>query len=1453
MSEGGDQTPISRLEAQVEVSDGDTEATLSGLRNQMRQTDQQAEQMGRSVGQMGEKMGGAVDEIKKVTDALKEEERTLQALKDLNAGATARGGPGIPQVEEAIKQSEEKVGGLKKALADLGGEAQHSTEQIKAGFLATVSSVDDLRTHIQALQQVQRRGAAEGVITPGLDQEINRSKSLLKTLDDDTRATTRNMSQNFLATATSIDQIRQRLQALMEMRARGLGAGIRTPDLDEEIKRTVSVLKSAESPLDEHGKRVGGLSVQYGLARSAVATMSAEIQRMGGVSVPGLSQVEGVAAGLAEKFIGVGGAASIAVFGITALGVAAATSGTVLTVLGSQVQDATAHIATSANITVQAAHDQEVAFRSLRSGGIDTAEAYANVAGMLATYNGQALTTAQATKFMADAQDGATATGQRLGQVTEGFARALVSTHTPLSQSHELMNVLYVTSLNTGVSIDQLGLSAARMVERTGQAAPGVRDLGIALTLAAQAGAQGQEGLEPVDNLIRNLANNSPRAANDLEGLGVVVAKNARGGLDLAQTLLNLKTGYEGLGNDAQRYALAQELAGQGAPVLQAMLKLTREDIMNIIKAYDDHNRVSKDAETRTQTLGGMVGRLGVQAKDTASSMGEELAGSLVLDGQVLDVLGTKLHEGIVAWDRWAAARRQALGRESGEGSAVGGDWGAVMDRIEANKAAATAQQSAIEAAYSQAGIRPGRNFPGIDIESLQHQQETLSSLTSEAQRLHLAMVATTDPKITPGGQDQRHAINEYLAALTQVEEGIRRAYDPSKPEETTNRLARLKALSDEYDAAVQSLSKTSSDADRNRAQGIQVQIDLLNQQINAEDHEHSQRQKDAAFQKQQAADLARQQREAREADPLLGISQGLQKDREELIGTAGQVMGDLNKAVELKGQQGARAAGEAFANEARKWGEELEKAGVENWQESFNRLIDLGRVAIVTGSPQIKADIHDLLAGGEEEIRDSNIGHAMADAMAKANAQMLEQQSKIDDQLLRAQTTGADARAQALQQEVDREYDVWSGRQIDKLELTDRNEREIQRIREQWGREDVDRAQERARARADLEENANRAARDKARDQARALTDLTEQQARAQTDNTRHRQREDADALFEHQKRIKEIQRRGGDPAEVAKAITEENYSYQESLKDKTRSRAEDDAEAAIKRAEAVADAQKRQAEQVADANRKAGEQAADLAKRQGEQDSDLGKTRQRQLTARVEQQADSEWLRDRRIAHEQEFFQDAESKASQRFQNELSRIDARYQHEEARSAAASEQIALKREHDLAAAQIKADERFHRITPEESTTRQNDLDLQFAQATTAISTRLRQNERNIDLALAQQIAGRSKYAPGFSPQNVPYEQTPAYVPPTPSFGKGAFSASDSLFATNEGMAKSWMLNFMGQQPSSEPLPVILPDEQVQEIIDGVGNLPPMEMDGEVVESGASRIRRNRNLARTVG
>lgn len=1471
MSEGGDQIPISRLETQVEADASSANAELSGHSDQLRRTSQEAQRLGRASVEMGEQINRSVDDVRKLREELKAEQRTLEDLQKFQAGA-ARGG-GIPQVDDAVRQSQERIAALKATIGDTGNEAVRAGAKMRETFLGTVSSVQDLERHLVALKETQRQGILTGTVTPDIAQEIRRTEAFLRSLNDTTRASARDMSQNFLATASSVDVIRQRLQALQEMQRRGAAAGVRTVGLPEEIARTTRVLKQVDDALDGHTRKLGGTAATYNIARSAVNTLNTEIVRMAGLSIPGLGQMEGVAAGLAERMTGLGAAGSLATFGVLAVGTAAVTSGIAMTIMGAQVQEATAKIATSSNISVEAAAAQENAFRTLRAGGVEASEAYANIAGMLRTYNGQALTTAQATDFMSAAQDGATATGQRLLHVTEGFARAMVATHTPLSQSRELMNVLYITSLNTGVSISQLGLAAARMVERTGAAAPSVRDLGIALTLAAQAGAQGQEGLEPVDNLIRTIANSSGPAKQNLDALGVSIAKNASGGIDLAETLINLKPAYEGLANDSQRYALAQQLAGQGAPVLQAMLKLTEADIRNIIKSYDDSNRVSKDAETHASTLGGMMGRLATQARDAAGATGNELAGSFVQAGDNADQFGSiinKLTSGLRDYNK-EKERSSRLRAEPGSPIATieqpkTSQAQSDVERVEAATQAARrerrdAQEMAAQAAAAQAAAAQAAAAqpPGLDIESLRRQQETLTSLTSEAQRLHLAMVATTADTNIP--DETKKGVNDYLAALTQVEAAIQRAYDPAKPQETANRLAQLKTLTDQYDEAVQSLTRTNSDADRARAQGIQVQIDLLNQRFQREDIGRQQDQRNEAFRKQQAAEIARQNREAREADPLAGLAQALQKDREDLIGTAGQVMGDLNKAIELKGQQGARAAGEAFGNEARKWGEELEKAGVENWEASFNRLVELGRAAIATGSPGFVSDIRDMLREGEAAVQQANIGRAMADAMAKANAQMLEQQARVTDQLLRAQVTAADARAQALQTEVDREYDVWAGRQIERLETADRNGRELLRIREQWGREDTDREVQRLRVQADAQENANRAARDRAQDQARALRDLSDQQTRALADTTRQRGREDVDAAYEHQKRITEIQRQAAlsgttqDPTAVAKQIAEENYSYQQSIKDRTRKRGQDDAEAAIKQAQQVADAQRRQAEQVADANRKATEQASDLRRRQREETDDLGKTRTRQIQAREQQQQDAEWLKDQRLIHEQAFFRDADTIAQQRLQNELSRINARYQHEEERNATASERIQLKRAHDEEIAAIRAEERFRRITPEQSLEQQNEVELRFTRQSIELDTRLRAREQQIDQQLAQSIAGRQRYDPRFAPQNIPFEQTRQYKPPTPSFGRSAFAGAgtESLFAPLENQAKSWVLQFMGQAPSQEPLPVILPDQQIQEIIDGVGNLPPIEMDGEVVESQTSRIRRTQNRARTLG
>src|SRR5581483_10310813 len=555
------------------------------------------------------------------------------------------------------------------------------------------------------------------------------------------------------------------------------------------------------------------------------------------------------------------------------------------------------------------------------------------------------------------------------------------------------------------------------------------------------------------------------------------------------------------------------------------------------------------------------------------------------------------------------------------------------------------------------------------DYTAAQQRAQQLAEMGAEGRRLNEAAQKLMELEQTPGplganDEKVREQKDALLSAAKEIEQAWQSTLARTDPAEYARRVGLIDQAVDTLNQGVDGATTESiANLDSLMAELGRADTQAKVDKANGEDAKRA-----AADAKRAADEAARQQRASFEADPLLGIRQSMQKDRDDLIGTAGSVMADLQNAVALKGQQGARAAGEAFGQEARKWGEELQKAGVPGWEDAFNHLMALAETAVVTGSPDVLAAIHQMLAQGEASVRDAEVGRAMAEVMAKAGLEVLEGQNKFDDQLAGAAASAADARLTALQSEGDREYDVWASHQVDMLNRQSQFDLESQRLAERRSEEDIDRAEERGRALADLDEQQHRAEQDRATQAARTLADLQSGQSRSVEETNRARRREDADASHEHDERLKQIGLAGG--SDVAKRLADENASYQQQVSDRARKRQEDDAESTIKREEQLADAQKRTSEQQVD----------DELRLNGP-----GGLREQ---------------------HEQAFHVDAEAKAQQRFLDDQLRIDAKYQHEVDAALGAQAQIEARAEHERISGGIDAQARAGQITPDERESR---------------------------------------------------------------------------------------------------------------------------------------------------
>lgn len=1358
MTQGGSgPIQISSLVSKVEVDLGSSTSELSKHRADLQQAEAATKQEAQSAGQMAGAIQSTDAAVKELNNNLSIQKQRLQALQEYQTGA---GGAGlIKQLDDSIKQTEQEIERLKAELGGIGSEAENTTRKASASFVSVTRTVDELRTHLESLQQAQRANQAQGIFKPGLQEEINQTAAALRTVEgssNDFGTAIGRTTERLVIHAIAYKAVYDAIHTVKAAWDEGIQASI---DYQTSLLKVNALTNSGAADTKVYGRALVEMSQNFPASAKDLGEALFFIESHG---IHGAAAMDLLRQSALANEAGLGKTADIArvaAGAVEAYGEKNLTSARAVDILTAGVKEGSLAPESLANSLGKV-------LATAASLGVPFEEVIANIS----TLTRQSIPAAQATTELSSvmtalAHPGADAK-KALGEVglsAQDLTKSL--------REDGLLATLKLMEDATGGNIETM----ARIL-------PNIRALRDAL------GTMGTQGESYVETLKRvNESMGGTKTAADIMSQGV---ENQKKTLD----------------NNFNALIIGLNVL----PAMSAAMKDVTERIRMQTEATDRNKESVLIADQIREQFGSRTGETTERILRDAKSLNMSYAELNNLLSQM------KVNDEFMAQMDYLAGRANVFKDPFGP--------------------------KVPEFKFPEYGPpAPEPQAPQYDFEASRRAAQQMAEMGSEARSLHAAaekLAAAENTQGLPDDAKMREAKDKLLLTAAEVEAGWKKILSP---EEAAQRGAELKVIVDQLASA--GIGAT------------QAQIAALDQ-LTAKYGEHDAAvKKDAADQANARAEASRHAsdaRAAREADPLAGIRDAMLKDREELMGTAGAVMGDISKAVELKGQQGARAAGQSFGEEARKWGEALEKAGAPGWKDSFDHLMALGEVAVTTGSPEILAAIHQLLTDGEREIRDSNIAKAMAQEVAKANMDMLTAQARADDQLAQAFNSAADSRANAMQQDVDRQYDIWAGRQVQMLTENDRNKRELQRIDEQWAREDTDRADQQARARADRDTAAERAAQDRARQAARSMADLQAGQSREQSNLSRSRQREEADGEYEHKKRITQITTAGG--PDVAKNIATENANYLQSIADRTRKRQEDDADASIARQQAVADAQRKIAEQAADSTIKAQEQAQDLSKRQGEQDADLVKTRARQLQSRKDQQTDQEYLRNQQLLHEQELFVDAESKAQRQLQNDLARIEARYNHELEKNATTSEQIQLKRAHDEDAALIRAQAKYGEITEDQATTKLGELDTTYSGQINESNTSLRQREQAIDEALRKQTADSRRYAPGFTPTS-PQGAPGLHTQPEWLHG-GVSSAQDSIMSTWRAFGAQLPFLNRGQQGGAqEPIPVRITDIDnvpLQDLADA-SNDRPLQMDGESVEDVQSRIRRNRSRSRASG
>lgn len=337
-----------------------------------------------------------------------------------------------------------------------------------------------------------------------------------------------------------------------------------------------------------------------------------------------MAETEGKGSSSMSKLQSVGKVAFLAIAaGAVAVGVAAVD-------MEMKYEASTAKMAGSANISIAAANNIGAAFlgQAFKTtfSAQQTMTAYAGVAGQLGTMQGKALTATQALGFMTQAQDLAEASGNNLDTTTASLAKVMQAFQLPVSQAAAATDVLFNTSVATGVGISTLATQLSKARGMMGAAAPPIGVLsGLLLDLTAH-GVSGRAAMSTLTGAFTGIINPTKAVAAAQQAMGVSFINAKTHGLDpLPQILATAGAAIAGMGS-AQATATLKTLGfGAASGKLVATIQAGPAVLTKYIDQVTKTGAAHAAAEKSSNTLEGQEKKLGAGFSDLVTSLGTYL------------------------------------------------------------------------------------------------------------------------------------------------------------------------------------------------------------------------------------------------------------------------------------------------------------------------------------------------------------------------------------------------------------------------------------------------------------------------------------------------------------------------------------------------------------------------------------------------------------------------------------------------------------------------------------------------------------------------------------------------------------------------------------------------------------------------------------------------------------
>lgn len=440
--------------------------------------------------------------------------------------------------------------------------------------------------------------------------------------------------------------------------------------------------------------------------------------------------------------------------GVVALGAVGAAVAAVK--LGEQYETASAAIQGATGQSVKSVGELTKAFgatagKSMESGQAMEA-AYAGVAGQLKLTEGHALSTAEAMKFSAAANNLAEGTGIGVASAYAAVAKTMQIFHMSASQAGEASDTLYATSKALGVPVEQVAAGMGKLHARLGDLAPSLKDTAGLMTLVGEHGLTGGRGVMVVNTAFQTLLGGSKKTDDVLKALGVSVYDANGKFVGMQSVISQLQPKMAGMTEQQRRFAEAT-LFGKGATeVMNQAIKGGVPAWEQATAAATRHGAALRAAEAQqktfkgemqtlkatVETLGGDLGlilipKITAVAKALAEGvqwLEKHKAACIALGAVITGVLGTAV--AVFAYDKsvkFVEGTKRMIDGLSGLVSSSS----STTAKIEADQAAQSAAVEANAGKVEAANATAGGSFTAVGGEAAAGEAATSGAVAGEA------------------------------------------------------------------------------------------------------------------------------------------------------------------------------------------------------------------------------------------------------------------------------------------------------------------------------------------------------------------------------------------------------------------------------------------------------------------------------------------------------------------------------------------------------------------------------------------------------------------------------------------------------------------------------------------------------------------------------------------------